>query len=331
MGDEEAMATATDEGMPEAPPQPERAPGVLEFADVSKWYGEVIAVNDLTLSIQPGITGLLGPNGAGKTTLLRMATGLAKVSAGSVRVLDEDPWDNPGLLKRIGYVPDGDAPWRDRSGRQAAILGGQLAGLDTKEAGAAADEWLGKVGLGDVADKRVGAYSRGMRQRLKFALALLHKPELLILDEPLLGTDPPTRRDLIQLIKGIADEGRSVLVSTHVLPDVEAMTQRIVLMNHGRLLAHGEVAEIRDLLERYPRTVRIASTRPRDLGAALWRLSSVLSIQADEGAVVVKTPRPQEFFREVQELLVAKDLPFTSVTVLDDNVEAIFRYLVTER
>lgn len=304
---------------------------MLFTRDLSRWHGDVIAVNDVTIDVQPGITGLLGPNGAGKTSLLRMATGLVKPSAGEIRVLDEDPWDNAKLLSRIGYVPDGDAPWRDMTGIQAATYSARLFGLSGSDAAAAAAEALRDVGLADQAEKKVEHMSRGMRQRFKFALALSHKPELLILDEPLLGTDPVTRRDLIGIIKRIAAEGKSVLVSTHVLPDVEAMTQRIALLAHGRLLAHGEVSEIRDLLDRYPRTVRVATSDPRAMGAAIWNLPSVVSLAAEESAVIVKTPKPQAFFEELQELLSAKDIPFTSVTVLDDNVEAIFRYLVTER
>lgn len=301
---------------------------VLECNQLSRWYGEVIAVNDVTVEVQPGIVGLLGPNGAGKSSLMKMSMGLLKPSNGVIKVLDETPWNNPKLLRRIGYVPEGDAPFREKTGRQCAIYVGRLAGLSPQDAAAAAERCLGQVRLEAEMDKKVEAYSRGMRQKLKFALALLHEPELLILDEPLLGSDPLTRRDLIQLIRDLEKQGKSVIVSTHVLPDVEAMTQRILLLNHGRLMAYGDVREIRDLLERYPRTVRIHTPKPRELGAALWGWPSVLSIQAEESAVVVKTPKPQLFFQELQDYLIRKDIPFSSVTSPDDNVEAVFQYLV---
>jgi ABC-2 type transport system ATP-binding protein len=187
---------------------------------------------------------------------------------------------------------------------------------------------LDQVGLREQAEKKVAAYSRGMRQKLKFALALLHDPDLYILDEPLLGSDPLSRRDLIGLIKDLAARGKSVLVSTHVLPDLEAMTQRILLLNHGRLMAYGDVAEIRDWLERYPRTVRIATPDPQGLGASLWGWPTVLSLQREEQAVVVRTHQPRAFFQELQTLLSEGRHLFTSVTSPDDNVEAIFRYLV---
>lgn len=301
---------------------------ILECNQLSRWFGEVIAVNDLTVEVQPGIVGLLGPNGAGKSSLMKMCVGLLKPSNGTIKVLDESPWSNPRLLGRIGYVPEGDAPFRDRTGRECAIHVGRLAGLSATDAESAAERALSQVRLADEAEKQVDAYSRGMRQKLKFGLALLHEPELYILDEPLLGSDPMTRRDLIQLIKDLEKAGKSVIVSTHVLPDVEAMTQQILLLNHGRMMAYGKVGEIRDLLERYPRTVRIHTSRPRELGATLWGWPTVLSLQAEEAAVVVKTPQPQAFFQELQAYLIRENVPFTSVTSPDDNVEAVFRYLV---
>lgn len=305
--------------------------GVLTCTNLSRFHGDVVGVNDLTLDVQPGITGLLGPNGAGKTTLFRMAMGLIKPSAGSILVLDEDPWDNPALLKRIGYVPDGDAPWQEYTGHDAAVHFASLSGITGSSADEAAIQALNKVGLGSAADKRVGAYSRGMRQRLKFAFATINDPELWLLDEPLLATDPLTRRDLIGLIKDHTTKGGSVVISTHVLTDVEALTQRIALMAHGRLLAHGDVVEIRDMLERYPRTVRVGTPNPREMGSLLWNLPSVLSLEATEGAVIVRTRQPQQFFAQLQDLLAAKNIEFTSVTSLDEDLESIFRYLVSEQ
>lgn len=303
--------------------------GVLTCTNLSRFHGDVVGVNDLTLDIQPGITGLLGPNGAGKTTLFRMAMGLIKPSAGSILVLDENPWDNPPLLKRIAYVPDGDAPWQDYTGHEAAAHFASLSGISDTDT--AARDALARVGLQGAADKKVAAYSRGMRQRLKFAFATINEPELWLLDEPLLATDPLTRRDLIGLIRDHAAKGGSVVISTHVLTDVEALTQRIALMAHGRLLAHGDVHDIRDMLERYPRTVRVGTPNPREMGSMLWNLPSVLSLEATEGAVIVRTRQPQQFFAQLQDLLAAKDIEFTSVTSLDEDVESIFRYLVSEQ
>jgi ABC-2 type transport system ATP-binding protein len=245
-------------------------------------------------------------------------------------VLDESPWDNPGLLRRVGYVPDGDAPWQDMTGLQAATHLARLSGITGSSAEREAQEALSRVGLNDAVHKKVGAYSRGMRQRLKFGFATINNPELWLLDEPLLATDPLTRRDLIHLIRDHAAKGGSVVISTHVLTDVEALTQRIALMAHGRLVAHGEVGEIRDMLERYPRTVRVGTPQPRELGALIWQIPEVLSVEAPEGAVIVRSRQPQPFFAQLQDLLVGKSLEFTSVTSLDEDVESIFRYLVSE-
>ncbi|HWH08353.1 MAG TPA: ABC transporter ATP-binding protein [Candidatus Thermoplasmatota archaeon] len=304
--------------------------GVLTAQGLSRYHGEVVGVNDLTVDFEPGITGLLGPNGAGKTTLFRMATGLMRPSAGTIRVLGEDPWDNAKLLTRIAYVPDGEAPWKESTGRAAVVRMGRYGGLDKAEAEAAAAAALARVGLTAAADRPVGTYSRGMQQRLKFAFALLHKPELYLLDEPLIATDPLTRRDLVKLIRDLAREGSSVVISTHVLPDVEALTERIALMAKGRLLAHGTVQHIRELLDRYPRTVRIGTPSPRELGLALWSMDSVLSMEATEGGVIVRTRQPGVFYEDLQRALETKAIPFTSITPLDENVEAIFRYLVSE-
>lgn len=311
---------------------------VIECEDLCKWYGDVIGLNDVTIDVPPGITGLLGPNGSGKSTFMKMCVGLLRPSYGALRVLGEDPWDNTPLLARIGFHPEGEAPWGDLPGRKAAQVAGRFSGLERDEADDAAMRALERVGLTEEADKRVGAYSRGMRQRFKLAISLMHDPELLILDEPLLGCDPLSRRDLIQLIRGMADEGKSVLVSTHILPDVEAMTERILLLNKGRLMAHGPVSEIRDLLEQYPRTVRIATPDPGGVGAALWPWETVLSVEKEEGAVVVRTDDPAGFYEQLQEALLgadggpaAQDLTFTSITSPDDTVEAVFHYLVRER
>jgi len=308
---------------------PEAMPPIVSAHHVSLWYRDVIGVNDVSFHLVPGITGLLGPNGAGKSSLIKMLVGLVRPAAGTVQVLGEDPWNNPALMGRLGYVPEAPAPWREDTGRDAAVRAARLAGLVEGGAGQRVDHVLEKVGLTHAADRPVETYSHGMQQRLKFALALLNDPDLLILDEPLLGADPLARRDLIRLMQELAAEGKSILLSTHVLPDVEALTDRIVVVDHGRLLAHGTVAEIRDLLEQYPRTVRITSPDPRAIGAALWDWESVSSIQVEHGALVVRTTDPSDFFPRLQRLLAESDLPFSSIRVPDDSVEAVFRYLVS--
>ncbi len=295
---------------------------------LSRWYGDVIAVNALDVTIPEGITGLLGPNGSGKTSLMRMTMGLIRPSSGHLSVLGADPWNNQDLLRRIGYVPEAPAPWRDLTGHAALMRGANMAGLEGSAAGSAVDDALQVVGLGDAAERAVGGYSHGMQQRLKFALAILNDPDALILDEPLIGTDPLARRDLIRLMKSQVNEGRSILLSTHVLSDVEQLTQDILLLRHGRLMAHGDVHAIRDVLDQYPRTVRIATTAPRELGAAIWQLDGIDGIEHDEHGLTVRSHDATDLFENIQALLIERDLPFTSITSPDDNVEAVFRYLV---
>ncbi|MBW3582198.1 MAG: ABC transporter ATP-binding protein [Euryarchaeota archaeon] len=305
-----------------------RDDAIVSLRRVSRWYGEVNAVNDVTVDIGPGITGLLGPNGAGKSTLMRMIVGLQRPSQGAVQVHGREPWGDPKVLRRIGYLPEAPAPWRDHSGHDALMRAARLAGLPKEDREPAVQKALERVGLSDAAEQTVGTYSMGMQQRLKFALALLHEPDLYVLDEPLLGTDPLARRDLMHLMQEMAAEGKSILLSTHVLPDVEALTERVLIMDHGRVLAHGRAADIRDLLERYPRTVRIQTPDPRAVGAALWDWDTVLSVAVDGDTLVVRTDKPADFYERLQTHLIAERLPFSSVSSPDENVEAVFRYLV---
>jgi ABC-2 type transport system ATP-binding protein len=299
----------------------------VEFASASRWYGQVIAVNDVTASVGPGITALLGPNGAGKSTLMRMALGLIRPSQGEVRILGHDPWNNPGLLRKVGYVGAGAPPWSHLPAAEVVARGARLSGIPPDQAAAAAEEALRSVGL-DPADARsVSSYSHGMQQRVKFALATVHAPRLLVLDEPLLGTDPIVRQTLLSRMRELAAGGATLLLSTHVLSDVESLTDRILLLHHGRLLAHGTVGEIRDLLDAHPRTVRISAADAGALAADLLAWDSVQSVQKEPGAVVVRTHAAADFFPRLQDALADGRIRASSVATLDDNVEAVVRYL----
>ena len=303
---------------------------VIECEGLSKWYDDVLAVNNVAVRVRPGVTGLLGPNGAGKTTLIRTLVGLSRPSAGRVRVLGEDPWANTRLASRLAYVPEGPPPWRHTTAMACATRAARYGGRPRAEAADAAERALDRVGLAGDADRVVSSFSHGMQQRLKFALALLNEADLLVLDEPLLGTDPLARRDLLRLIRSVADSGTSVLISTHILPDVEGLTSRILVLHRGRLRAYGEVAEIRDLLEQYPRKVRIETSEARRLGTLMWNWPSVESLTAEADAVVVQTRRPAEFYAALQSTLAGGDPPFRRITSPDEHIETVFRYLVEE-
>ena len=305
------------------------SPPVIAARGVSKWYGQVIGLNDVTVSIPPGISGLLGPNGAGKSTLLKLVSGQLKPSQGDVQVLDEPIWGNPKAYRRVGYCPDHDGFYERMTGRDwlTALLG--LSGFDDDRAARAAARALDAVGLTDAADRKIGGYSKGMRQRIKLAQAIAHDPELLVLDEPLAGLDPLGRRRVIDVIRTWAREGRSVVVSSHVLHEIELMTSNILLLNNGRILAEGNVHQIRDLIDEHPHTVRIAADDPRRLARRLLGYSHVISMQLQDGAVIAQTNRPDVFYAELTALAAGDEVgAVREVTSPDDNLHAVFSYLV---
>ncbi|HKT80445.1 MAG TPA: ABC transporter ATP-binding protein, partial [Vicinamibacterales bacterium] len=239
---------------------------VIAADHVSKWYGQVIGLNDVTLTVPPGITGLLGPNGAGKSTFMKLITGQLKASKGSLTVLGEPIWGNPALYDRIGFCPEQDAFYDRMTGLEWTTALVRLTGATESEAASMARRALETVDLVDAAGKKIGAYSKGMRQRVKLAQALAHDPELLILDEPLTGMDPLGRRKTIRLIKEWGRAGKSILVSSHILHEIESMTSNILLINNGRILAEGDVHQIRDLIDTHPHTVYVRAADPRTLG-----------------------------------------------------------------
>jgi len=302
----------------------------LVVADrLSKWYGQVIGLNDVSASIPAGITGLLGPNGAGKSTLLKLLTGQLKPSKGTVSVFGEPVWRNPRLFFRIGFCPEQDAFYDRMTGLEWVSGLVRLNGLGERESIEAARTALARVDLLDAADKKIGGYSKGMRQRVKLAQALVHVPELLILDEPLSGMDPIARRRTIRLIREWARSGRSVLVSSHILHEIEAMTSSILLIHNGRILAEGDVHQIRDLIDEHPHTVSVRAARPRDLAREFLTRDDVLSLKLEQGAVVVETSKPDGFYRYLTDLAASGHAgEITEVTSPDDNLQAVFKYLV---
>jgi ABC-2 type transport system ATP-binding protein len=297
---------------------------------LSKWYGQVIGLNDVTLTIGRGVTGLLGPNGAGKSTLLKLLTGQLKPSKGSVRILGEGVWGNPAIYLRMGVCPEQDAFYDRMTGHEwvAALL--RLQGLGEREADDTAFSALEQVDLNDAANKRIGAYSKGMRQRVKLAQAIAHSPELLILDEPLSGMDPLARRKTIRMLRSWAAEGRNVIVSSHILHEVEALTSDILLMHHGRVLAEGNVHQIRDLIDEHPHTVCMRTNQPRALARHLVDNEDVLSVRFEEDAVLIQTAKPDAFYARLTEMAASGNgsADIYEVTSPDDNLQAVFDYLV---
>jgi ABC-2 type transport system ATP-binding protein len=304
---------------------------IIATEHLSKWYGQVSGLNDVTVSVPPGLTGLLGPNGAGKSTFMKLITGQLKPSKGQIRVLGEPIWGNPALYFRIGFCPEQDAFYERMTGLDWVTALVRLNGLSMDDATAAARRALEVVDLMDAANKKIGAYSKGMRQRVKLAQAIVHDPELLILDEPLTGMDPLMRRRTIRLIKDWARAGKSVLVSSHVLHEIESMTSNILLINNGRILAEGNVHQIRDLIDTHPHTVFIRADEPRVIAQRILAEDGVISLRFEAGALVVETARPDAFYARLTDMAASGEAGvIDEVTSPDDNLQAVFKYLVKQ-
>jgi ABC-2 type transport system ATP-binding protein len=305
------------------------AAGIIAADHVSKWYGQVIGLNDVSLTVPAGITGLLGPNGAGKSTFMKLITGQLKPSKGTLTVLGQPIWRNPALYFRIGFCPEQDAFYERMTGLDWLIALIRLNGVGDSEARALAQRALELVDLTSAAGKKIGAYSKGMRQRVKLAQALAHDPDLLILDEPLSGMDPLARRKTIKLIKEWGRSGKSVIVSSHILHEIESMTSNILLINQGRILAEGNVHQIRDLIDEHPHTVYIKADEPRGLARAFLAEDDVLSLKFEDQAVVVQTARPDAFYARLTAIAASgQQGAIHEVTSPDDNLQAVFEYLV---
>jgi ABC-2 type transport system ATP-binding protein len=304
---------------------------IVQADHLSKWYGQVSGLNDVTVSIPPGITGLLGPNGAGKSTFMKLMTGQLKPSQGSIRVLGTSLWDTPEAFARVGFCPEQDAFYDRMTGLEWVTALVKLNGHTDAAAEAAARHALEMVELTDAAGKKIGAYSKGMRQRVKLAQALVHDPELLILDEPLTGMDPLQRRRTIRLVKDWAKRGRHVIVSSHILHEIEAMTSNILLITNGRILAEGNVHQIRELIDTHPHTVHVKAADPRAIAARVLHDEGVTRIAFDEGTLTVETRQPDRFYQRLTDLAASGEAgTIAEVTSPDDNLQAVFSYLVRQ-
>jgi ABC-2 type transport system ATP-binding protein len=294
---------------------------------VSKWFGSVVAVNDVSLQVYPGITGLLGPNGAGKSTLLHMISGLSKPSEGKVTLLGEAVRDNPQLYRRMGFMAEHETVYGFYTGRQFVGFAARLYGL--KAMAEAVDRAIEAVALTDVQNRPLGTYSRGMRQRMRLAATLVHDPQVLVLDEPLTGTDPRQRIEFQDLVRRLAGEGHTILISSHILEEVESLAERILLMVNGKLAAAGNFRAIRAKLDERPYKVRIVAEDPRSMGSALVRLDEVdsVSVEAD-GALVVLSRNVSALQRSVPRLAQEQGIRLLRVEPLDDSLESVFNYLV---
>jgi ABC-2 type transport system ATP-binding protein len=305
---------------------PTAAVPTIEVRGVSRWFGGVVALSDVSFEVGPGVTGLLGPNGAGKTTLLRLIAGLGRPSRGEVRVLGEAVRGNPSIFRRMGIMPEHAGLYRFMTGRAFLRFNARLHGLDDIDA--SVERAIELVDMVDAAHRPIGGYSRGMQQRIRLASAVVHDPPVLLLDEPLSGADPRQRLRMQATIRRYADEGRTLLVSSHILEEVQAIADRVVVLVSGKLAAAGDFRAIRRRLNERPYLVRVEASPPRALAAALVMEQGVASVSMEpDGSLRVLS-------RDVEALQLALPLAaqrssarLTRVEPLDDTLESVFAYL----
>lgn len=295
----------------------------------SKWYGNVLGVSDVTWSFRGGVLGLLGPNGAGKSTLIKMMAGLLRPSRGTVEVFGALPYDSAEVRSRIGYAPEHDATWDELTGRELVTSMARLAGV--ADARAAAQEAIAAVGMTAHQDRAVKGYSKGMRQRTKLATAIAHDPDFILLDEPLTGVDPLARIDIIERIRALAAAGKTVVVSSHVLYEIEALTTEILVIYRGQVLAEGNVFEIRKLIDKHPHRVRVECDGARELGAVLATSDHVARVHFERGAIVVETRDPDRCYDEIAACVLERELVVRAMSSPDNNLGAVFDYLTGAR
>jgi ABC-2 type transport system ATP-binding protein len=301
--------------------------GVVVAERLGKWYGHVLGVSDLTWRLRGGIVGLLGPNGAGKTTALKLVAGLLRPSRGTLRVFGGAPFSDPDVRARIGYAPEDSWTWDELTALELVTAMAELAGVPRARARTAAATALDRTGLTDVMNRRVRGFSHGMRQRTKLATAIAHEPDLLLLDEPLTGVDPVARVDLVERVRGLAAAGNTVVVSSHVLYEIEALTTEIVVINRGQVLAEGNVQDIRKLIDRHPHRIRVECDRPLVLAEALAPADHIVRMTFERGTLIVETRDPDRCYDELTAAVVAHDIDVRVLRSPDNNLGAVFDYL----
>lgn len=301
----------------------------IRAVQVSKWYGKVTALQSVSLELSPGVWGLLGPNGSGKTTFMRLCAGQTQPNLGTLHVCGERPFGNQQILGRVGLCPEADALYEDLTAHEFVSAMAELSGYPRPDARARAHAILKRFQLEQAMDRKLGGFSRGMRQRVKLAQALVHDPDVLLLDEPLSGTDPISQQVILNEVRASAERGALVLFSTHVLHEIEALTENVLLIARGQVVAQGNVGEIRELLDEHPHRIRVTCERARELAARLMNVEGILSIRFPEpNAVELETRAPDSTYAAICAELVRGNYTLYELTSPDATLEALFHYLV---
>ena len=301
---------------------------VIVAQELSKWFGEVVALNNLDATIGPGVTGLLGPNGAGKSTFIKAALGLYKPSRGTLLVYGEPPRNNIDVLRRIGYCAESDKFPENVSGYEFVYWAARLWGMDAATASRAAEEACARVRMDHRMDDLIEEYSRGMRQRIKIAQAMATNPDLLFLDEPMAGLDPQGREETFALIRQLGEEGRTVLFSSHILHEIERVTNQVMVLHNGRMLARGQVRQIRELIDEHPHAVTVQCNAPHRLSTFFVEDESTLHMEFHEKSVTIRTRDPNSFYQKLNGIVMDGAVQVDSITCPDDNLQSVFQYLV---
>jgi ABC-2 type transport system ATP-binding protein len=306
------------------------AEGMIVFEGVSKFYGEILGVNRVNLAIAPGITSLVGPNGSGKTTLMNLMTGLLRPTRGTISVLGTSPHDPEKLFRKVGYCSQFDSFPRGMTGREFVEFYLSVHGYARGEVRALTRAALERVSMQDAAERKVAGYSKGMRQRIRLAQAIAHNPSVLILDEPLNGLDPMARAEIIRLFQSLAAEGLYLVISSHILHEVDMMSDSVVLMHNGYVVAEGDVHGVRDEIEEHPMQILVRCDRPQVLAARLFEHEHTIEarIHDDRRGLFVKTRRPDDFYLLLNRLVTENHLRVESVAPADDDLNAVYQYLI---
>jgi ABC-2 type transport system ATP-binding protein len=323
-----SSSTAPASALPVAPVSSDK---MIVFEDVSKFYGEILGVNRVNLQIAPGITSLVGPNGSGKTTLMNLMTGLLKPTQGRISVLGTSSDDPEAMFQKLGYCSQFDSFPRGATAREFIEFYLRVHGYTKQETAELTRQALERVSLTEAADRKVSAFSKGMRQRVRLAQSIAHNPSVLVLDEPLNGLDPMARAEIIRLFRQLADAGMYLIISSHILHEVDMMSDSVVLIHNGYVVAEGEVHGVRDEIEEHPIQILIRCDRPQILAARLFEHEQTVEarIHDDRQGLFVKTRRPDDFYLLLNKVIIEQNLQIESVAPVDDDLNAVYQYLIT--
>ncbi len=304
---------------------------IIEAEKLSKWYGNVLGISEVSVKIEKGITGLLGPNGAGKSTFLKIIAGMLKPNLGKILINGKNLLKNRDIFEKIGYCPESDSFYYEFSGYEFIYHLLKLYGINNDKAEKMALSAIEKVGLTDRMQEPISSYSLGMRQRLKFAQSIAHEPDILVFDEPLRGIDPLWKSKLVGLIKQFKKEGKTVIVSSHILPEIESITENIILIHQGKIFAEGNIHYIRDIIDSHPHMVSIRSDNNRQIASVLIKEGFVKEISFSEDKMIIKTDNRDSFFNFLMDYLSKNGVEIYEITSPDDNLQAVFDYIVGDK